>query len=163
MNNNHIGTAFKVFKDIATTEGWNYSHGTLTELDFKAFTVFPLMHCSIQNVALTDQIASIQMNVMIADRVNFLKGENEQLNLITVYDQYGYTENENYGHILQEMYVQMSKGLWLLEQTYFNQIQFQRPINFMPFVETMDSVLAGYQIQVTIDLINPWVTDGDCV
>ena len=128
MINNHIGTAFKVFKDIATDEGWNYSHGTLTELDFKAFTVFPLMHCSIQSVSLTDQIASIQMNIMIADRVNFLKGENGQLNLITVYDQYGYTENENYAHILQEMYVQMSKGLWKLEQDYFSQIQFQRPI-----------------------------------
>jgi hypothetical protein len=163
MINNHIGTAFKVFKDIATDEGWNYSHGTLTEFDFKAFTVFPLMHCSIQSVSLTDQIASIQMNIMIADRVNFLKGENGQLNLITVYNQYGYTENENYAHILQEMYVQMSKGLWKLEQDYFNQIQFQRPIVFNPFVETMDSVLAGYQIQVTIDLINPWVTDGDCV
>jgi hypothetical protein len=163
MNNNHIGTAFKVFKDIATDEGWNYSHGTLTEFDFKAFTVFPLMHCSIQSVSLTDQIASIQMNIMIADRVNFLKGENGQLNLITVYNQYGYTENENYAHILQEMYVQMSKGLWKLEQDYFNQIQFQRPIVFNPFVETMDSVLAGYQIQVTIDLINPWVTDGDCI
>ena len=57
----------------------------------------------------------------------------------------------------------MSKGLWLLEQTYYSQIQFQRPVNFQPFVEAMDSVLAGYQIQVTIDLINPWVTDGDCV
>jgi hypothetical protein len=61
------------------------------------------------------------------------------------------------------MYVQFSKGLWLLEQTYYNQIQYQRPIVFNPFVETMDSVLAGYQVQVTIDLINPWVTDGDCV
>jgi len=30
-------------------------------------------------------------------------------------------------------------------------------------VETMDSVLAGYQIQVGITIINPWVTDGDCV
>ena len=52
---------------------------------------------------------------------------------------------------------------FILEQTYFSQIQFQRPINFQTFVETMDSVLAGYQIQVTIDLINPWVTDGDFV
>jgi hypothetical protein len=163
MINNHIGTAFKVFKDIATDEGWNYSHGTLTELDFKAFTVFPLMHCSIQAVSLTDQIASIQMNIMIADRVNFLKGENEQKNLITVYDKYGYTENQNYAHILQEMYVQMLKGLWKLEQDNYSQIQFQRPIVFNPFVETMDSVLAGYQISVTIDLINPWVTDGDCI
>ena len=85
MNNNHIGTAFELMKDIATEEGWNYSHGTLTELDFKAFLVFPLMHCSIQSVALTDQVATIQMNVMVADRVNFLKTENEQeLSLIHI-------------------------------------------------------------------------------
>jgi len=113
MNNNHIGTAFEVMKDIADLEGWNYSHGTLTEFDFKAFLVFPLMHCSIQSVALTDQV--------------------------------------------------FSKGLWRTEQDYFNQIQYIRPITFQPFMETLDSVLAGYQITVGIELINPWVTDGDCV
>jgi hypothetical protein len=163
MNNNHIGTAFEVMKDIADLEGWNYSHGTLTEFDFKAFLVFPLMHCSIQSVALTDQVATIQMNVMVADRVNFLKTENEQENLITEYSQYGYTENQNYANILQDLYVRFSKGLWRTEQDYFNQIQYIRPITFQPFVETLDSVLAGYQITVGIELINPWVTDGDCV
>ena len=163
MNNNHIGTAFEVMKDIADLEGWNYSHGTLTEFDFKAFLVFPLMHCSIQSVALTDQVATIQMNIMVADRVNFLKTENEQENLITEYTQYGYTENQNYANILQDLYVRFSKGLWKTEQDYFNQIQYIRPITFQPFVETLDSVLAGYQITVGIELINPWVTDGDCV
>lgn len=163
MNNNHIGTAFEVMKDIADLEGWNYSHGTLTEFDFKAFLVFPLMHCSIQSVVLTDQVATIQMNVMVADRVNFLKTENEQENLITEYSQYGYTENQNYANILQDLYVRFSKGLWRTEQDYYNQIQYIRPITFQPFVETLDSVLAGYQISVGIELINPWVTDGDCV
>ena len=163
MNNNHIGTAFEVMKDIADLEGWNYSHGTLTEFDFKAFLVFPLMHCSIQSVALTDQVATIQMNIMVPDRVNFLKTENEQENLITEYSQYGYTENQNYANILQDLYVRFSKGLWKTEQDYFNQIQYIRPITFQPFVETLDSVLAGYQITVGIELINPWVTDGDCV
>jgi hypothetical protein len=163
MNNNHIGTAFEVMKDIADLEGWNYSHGTLTEFDFKAFLVFPLMHCSIQSVALTDQVATIQMNIMVADRVNFLKTENEQENLITEYSQYGYTENQNYANILQDLYVRFSKGLWKTEQDYFNQIQYIRPITFQPFMETLDSVLAGYQITVGIELINPWVTDGDCV
>ena len=163
MNNNHIGTAVEVMKDIADLEGWNYSHGTLTEFDFKAFLVFPLMHCSIQSVALTDQVATIQMNIMVADRVNFLKTENEQENLITEYSQYGYTENQNYANILQDLYVRFSKGLWRTEQDYFNQIQYIRPITFQPFMETLDSVLAGYQITVGIELINPWVTDGDCV
>jgi hypothetical protein len=163
MNNNHIGTAFEVMKDIADLEGWNYSHGTLTEFDFKAFLVFPLMHCSIQSVALTDQVATIQMNIMVADRVNFLKTENEQENLITEYSQYGYTENQNSANILQDLYVRFSKGLWRTEQDYFNQIQYIRPITFQPFMETLDSVLAGYQITVGIELINPWVTDGDCV
>lgn len=163
MNNNHIGTAFEVMKDIADLEGWNYSHGTLTEFDFKAFLVFPLMHCSIQSVSLTDQVATIQMNIMVADRVNFLKTENEQENLITEYSQYGYTENQNYANILQDLYVRFSKGLWRTEQDYFNQIQYIRPITFQPFVETLDSVLAGHNISVSIEVINPWVTDGDCV
>ena len=163
MNNNHIGTAFELMKDMANQEGWNYSHGTLTELDFKAFLVFPLMHCSIQSVALVDQVATIQMNIMVADRVNYLKTENEQQNLITEYSEYGYTENQNYGNILQDLYVRFAKGLWRTEQDYFNQVQYIRPITFQPFIETMDSVLAGYQITLGIEVINPWVTDGDCV
>jgi len=121
------------------------------------------MHCSIQSVSLTDQVATIQMNIMVADRVNFLKTENEQENLITEYQKYGYTENQNYANILQDLYVRFSKGLWRTEQTYYNQIQYIRPIVFQPFIETLDSVLAGYQITVGIELINPWVTDGDCV
>jgi hypothetical protein len=121
------------------------------------------MHCSIQSVALVDQVATVQMNVMVADRVNFLKTENEQKNLITEYSEYGYTENQNYGNILQDLYVRFAKGLWKTEQDYFSQLQYVRPINFQPFVETMDTVLAGYQITVGMTIINPWVTDGDCV
>lgn len=162
MNNNHIGTAFEVVKDIATQLGWNYSHGQLTDMGLKAITVYPLCHATIQSVSLTDQTATISMNLAIADVVNFLKTENEDQTLRNTYAEIGYTDNQNYAHILQNLYVAFTRELWAYEQTYFNQIQFQRPISFVPFIEGDNDVLAGYTIGLSITLINPWVTDGDC-
>jgi hypothetical protein len=101
--NNNIGTAFAIVQEIAEELGWNYSHGNLTEMGFKAVTVYPLTHLTIQTVQLNDYVSTIQMNVIIADIVNFLKGENEQESLITLYSEQGYTENQNYAHILQDL------------------------------------------------------------
>jgi hypothetical protein len=95
--------------------------------------------------------------------MNDLKGENESDVLRTTYSEYGYTENQNYGHILQNLYVAFCRKIFEYEQTYFDQIQFQRPINFAPFIEGDNDVLAGHNITINMDLINPWVTDGDCV
>jgi len=162
MNNNHIGTAFEIVKDIAGTLGYNYSHGTLTEASLKSITIYPLVHATIQSVSLTDQTATIGMNVVIADVVNFLKTENEDQVLRDTYAEIGYTENQNYAHVLQNLYVAFTRELWAYEQQYFNQIQFQRPIAFTPFIEGDNDVLAGYNVSLSINLINPWVTDGDC-
>lgn len=163
MNNNHIGTAFSVIKNMADDLGWNYSHGQLTEMGMKAIQVYPMLHLTIQSVSMVDQTATIQINVVIADIMNFLKGENESDVLRTTYEKYGYTENQNYAHILQNLYVAFCRKIFEYEQTYFSQIQFQRPINFAPFVEGDTDVLAGYNVTLNIDVINPWVTDGDCV
>jgi len=162
MINNHIGTAFKVFKDIATDEGWNYSHGTLDEHSLKAITVYPLLHVTMQNASLTDVTEQFNFNVLIADITNYLKGENEQQDLVDVYSEIGYTENQNYAHILQNLYVEFSRLVYAKEKEYFSQIQWIRPIAFTPFTEGGQDVLTGYNVSITIELQNPWVTDGTC-
>ena len=162
MTNNHIGTAFEIIKDIATQLGWNYSHGQLTDMGLKAITVYPLCHATIQSVSVTDQTATIGMNVAIADVVNYLKTENEDQTLRTTYAEIGYTENQNYAHILQNLYVAFSQKLYAKEKEYFSQIQWIRPIAFTPFTEGGQDVLTGYNVSITIELQNPWVTDGTC-
>jgi hypothetical protein len=162
MNNNHIGTAFQIFKEIADELGWNYSHGTLDEHSLKAITVYPLLHVTMQNASLTDVTEQFNFNVLIADITNYLKGENEQQDLVDVYSEIGYTENQNYAHILQNLYVEFSRLVYAKEKEYFSQIQWIRPIAFTPFTEGGQDVLTGYNVSITIELQNPWVTDGTC-
>ena len=162
MNNNHIGTAFQIFKEIADELGWNYSHGTLDEHSLKAITVYPLLHVTMQNASLTDVTEQFNFNILIADITNYLKGENEQQDLVDVYTEIGYTENQNYAHILQNLYVEFSRLLYAKEKEYYSQIQWIRPIAFTPFTEGGQDVLTGYNVSITIELQNPWVTDGTC-
>jgi hypothetical protein len=162
MNNNHIGTAFQIFKEIADELEWNYSHGTLDEHSLKAITVYPLLHVTMQTASLTDVTEQFNFNILIADITNYLKGENEQQNLVDTYEEYGYTENQNYAHILQNLYVAFAQKLYAKEKEYFSQVQWIRPIAFTPFTEGGQDVLTGYNVSITIELQNPWVTDGTC-
>lgn len=162
MNNNHIGTAFQIFKEIADELEWNYSHGTLDEHSLKAITVYPLLHVTMQTASLTDVTEQFNFNVLIADITNYLKGENEQQDLVDVYSEIGYTENQNYAHILQNLYVAFAQKLYAKEKEYFSQVQWIRPISFTPFTEGGQDVLTGYNVSITIELQNPWVTDGTC-
>jgi hypothetical protein len=114
---------------------------------------------TIQTVQLNDYVSTIQMNVIIADIVNFLKGENEQESLITLYSEQGYTENQNYAHILQDLYVKFSLKLREKEMQYNQSIMIQKPIAFVPFIEADKDVLAGYNITINMDVQSPWVTD----
>jgi hypothetical protein len=100
MSKDNLGGIFAILKEIADELGWNYSHGNMTEMSLKAVNVYPLQHCTIQSITVQEQIATYSINIIIADLVNFLKTENEQLNLVTLYSELGYTENSNYAHVL---------------------------------------------------------------
>lgn len=159
MINNHIGTALQIFKEIADELGYNYSHGNLTEKTLKAVNVYPYQHVTIQNISLSDSVATMQFNISICDILNFLKGENEDLDLETLYSKIGYTENTNYSSVVQNLYVQFALKLRQKEQQYYSQFRYQRPIMFTPFIENTSDVTAGFDIQITFDIISPFVTD----
>jgi hypothetical protein len=159
MTSNHIGTAFQVFKEIADELGYNYSHGNMSESRVKAVNVYPFEHCTIQNVSIENQVTTIQFNITICDILNFVKTENQNLDEEVVYSEIGYTENTNYAHILQNLYVQFMLKLKAKEQEYFGQIQFTRPILMTPFIEGTQDVTAGYDIQLSIQVFSPFITD----
>jgi hypothetical protein len=89
MSKDNLGGIFAILKEIADELGWNYSHGNMTEMSLKAVNVYPLQHCTIQSITVQEQIATYSINIIIADLVNFLKTENEQLNLVTLYSELG--------------------------------------------------------------------------
>lgn len=154
-----MNIAFKIIKEISEELGWNYSHGNLSEHGLKSVTVYPLTHTALQSVSLDDQISTVQLSITIADIVNFIKTENEQLDLVDVYSVQGYTENENYANILQDLYMKFSLKLREKEMQYNDIIYLQKPIAFTPFIQADKDVLSGFNITLNVDLISPSVTD----
>jgi hypothetical protein len=159
MSKNNIGGVFAILKEIADELNWNYSHGNLSEVGFRAVQVYPLQHVTIQSISVAEQISTYTLNVVIADIVNFLKGENEQLDQVDLYSQIGYTENSNYAHILNDLYVRFNLKIKEKQQQYNEDINFTYPISFTPFIEADKDVLAGHTISMVIEAKSPSVID----
>jgi hypothetical protein len=159
---NHIGTALAFCKDVATEIGARYSHGNITEMNMRSMLVYPYMHTNVGQVSLGSPMATVQVNIMIADRVNTITTENQGLNQETLYSEIGYTENNNYAMVLQQLYVDFAIAVKKYEELYYNALEIQRPIQFTAFEETYDDVIAGFTITLNIDVANPIVTDGYC-
>lgn len=162
MANNHIGTVLEAMQAIAEAEGWNYSHGDLDQHGLKTFTIYPLLHVTMRTVALGPQTSDIVIGVLLADRVNFQATEDTGKTPEDLYKEYGFTENSNYAHIVQQLYVKFSIQLRAQEQLKFSQLQLQKPINLSAIVEVDNDVLAGWQGDIVITVQSPWVTDGNC-
>lgn len=162
MESNHLGQAFEFLKLIAEDCGFNYSHGNLTESPQKNAIVYPLLHANVSSISVSDRTASVSMNVGIMDRVSFLKTEDQALNPEIVYSKIGYTENQNYAHVLQDLYVKFLIALDRVKYQNYAIIQPMMPINFTPFIETENEIVAGHSIMLTLVIDNPFVTDGRC-
>lgn len=156
---NNIGTVFAIVKEIADELEWNYSHGNLTEAGLKSITVYPLVHLSLQQVQWDNYISQVQFNCIIADQVNYLKTENESMDLVDVYAVQGFTENQNYAHILQDLYVKFALKLREKEMQYNGDISIIKPTTFTPFIEADKDVLAGYNVALNVNITSPSVTD----
>jgi hypothetical protein len=55
---NHIGTVINYFKDVATHMGARFSHGNITEMNFRSALVYPYIHINIGQVSVTNQVVS---------------------------------------------------------------------------------------------------------
>lgn len=159
MSKQNIGGVFAVLKEISTELGWNYSHGNLSEMGLRAVQVYPIQHVTIQSISVSDQISIYTMNIVIADIVNFLKTENADENPVALYSEIGYTENSNYAHILNDLYVKYTLKLREKQLQYNEDINLTLPVSFTPFIEADTDVLAGHTISLVIEARSPWVID----
>jgi hypothetical protein len=162
IQKNHIGTGNYFFKSVASRLGAQYSHGTLTEFDFKAITVFPLLHIAISRIDMNESTAVITYSIMIADQNIRYSNDFQGMANATTFEQIGYTEDENYAFVLQELYVRIIKELTYMEQEMYNNLNLQRPYTLTPFIKDTDSVLTGFMGDISIVIRNPIVTDGWC-
>ena len=161
INKNHIGTDNYFWRQVASRMKAQYSHGSLTEKDFKAIAVYPLLHTTINSIQ-AEQTATMQFTIMIADQNINYSNDFQGLDQSEVFQEYGYTENANYAFVLQEMYIRLTKEMEYQEQQMFNSLQIQKPYTLTPMVEDLDAILTGFTADVSLDIINPIVTDGWC-
>lgn len=159
---NHIGTIFRFVQNIATELSAQYTHGNITEFDINAFTVFPLVHLTIVDIRPNLQTGNCSIRFVVADRVSYLKTENSGLNEESLYSLYGYTENNNYAFVLQDLYIRVTMALRKYEMQNYSNLQLTWPVTFTPFIETLNSVVAGYEVSLDIQITTPLVTDGRC-
>jgi len=162
QSKNHIGTIVMLFKSIANEMGARFSHGNITETNKHAMLVYPYMHINIDNVAVGEVLSNVSVNIDISDRVNIITSENQGLDESTLYSEIGYTENNNYAMVLQELYATFVIAFKKYEMQYFNSLSIQKPYTLQSYIEQESDVLAGYTATFNIEIVNPIVTDGFC-
>jgi hypothetical protein len=162
INKNHIGTANYFWKQVAGEIKAQYSHGGLTEFDFKAITVFPLLHISISQIDVTENTANLSYTILVADQNVRYSNDFQGVEPQTTFQQIGYTEDENYAFVLQEIYIRLIKAITKIEKAMFNSVNINRPFTLIPFIKDTDSILTGFTFQISMNIFNPIVTDGWC-
>lgn len=162
MANNHIGTAFSILKTVASNLGWQYSHGTRSEMALKKYQQYPLLHATVESLQLGQQVTQITFNVVIADKMNTLNTENAGKDLADVAADIGYTENENYPHIMQELYTNFAIELHKVQRDARSDDFFDFPVGMSAVIEDDNDKLAGWLIGLVINVVSPFVTDSAC-
>ena len=159
---NHIGTIVLLFKSIADEMGARFSHGNITETNKHSMLVYPYLHINIDNIAIGDVLSNVSVNIDLSDRVNIITSENQGLDESVLYSEVGYTENNNYAMVLQQLYTGFVIAFKKYEMQYFNDLTIQKPFSLQSYAEQENDVLAGFTATLNIEIVNPIVTDGFC-
>jgi hypothetical protein len=162
VDKNHIGTIVKLFKLIASDMGARFSHGNITETNKHSMLVYPYLHINIESIAVGEVLSNVSVNMDLSDRVNVITTENQGLDESVLYSEIGYTENNNYAMVLQQLYSDFVISYKKYEMQYYNAISVQKPFNLTSYIEQESDVLAGYTATFNIEIVNPIVTDGFC-
>lgn len=162
INKNHIGTGNYFWKEVAARMEAQYSHGTLTEFDFKAITIFPLLHIAIRDIVLDKSTAVLTYSILIADQNMRYSNDFQGMANSTTFAEYGYSEDENYSFILQEIYIRLVREMTYVEQQIYNSLQISRPLTLTPLIKDTDSVITGFMGDISLTILNPITTDGWC-
>jgi len=81
------------------------------------------------------------------------------MDLVTLYSEIGYTENSNYAHILNQLYVKFTLKLREKILQYNEDWNVTLPVTMTPFIEADKDVLAGHTISMVCEIRSPWVID----
>lgn len=162
QSKNHIGTIITLFREIAEDMGARYSHGSITETNKHAMLVYPYLHINVDSIQVGEVMSLVSVNIDLSDRVNVITSENQGLDESVLYSEVGYTENNNYAMVLQQLYSSFVISFKKYEMQYFNDLSIQKPFSMQSYIEQESDNLAGFTATLNIEVVNPIVTDGFC-
>lgn len=121
--------------------------GQLSDVDLDKTTIFPLSHIILGNTVHKKNVLEFNIKILMADVVDVSKLENE------FDDFYG---NDNLQDVLNTQFEVGNRLVSLMQRgKLFNnyyQVTTQPTLN--PFIERFSNVLAGYELDVTIEMKN---------
>lgn len=146
---NHVYDILDTLKTtLRATKGVNtVTFGQLSDIDLDKTTMFPLSHIILENTRHLGNVLSFDIKVMMADIVDINNKEAD-------YDDfYG---NDNLQDVLNTQFEVGNRLVMLLRRgdLFANHYQVTTDANLKPFIERFSNVLAGYELDVTIEMKN---------
>ena len=121
--------------------------GDLLQVDLDKTTMFPLAHITIGTSVFSDYTITIPLNILFIDIVDVNKSEAD------FDDFYG---NDNLQDVLNTQFEVGNRLVTLLRRgdLFANHYQVTTDATLTPFIERFSNVLAGYELEVTIEMKN---------
>ena len=146
---NHVYDILDTLRDTLRAEKSvnTVTFGQLSDVDLDKTTIFPLSHIVLEQSIHYGNMLEFNVKILMADIVDI---NNEQ----TTYDDfYG---NDNLQDVLNTQFEVGNKLVSLLKRgsLFANQYQVISNPTLTPFIERFEAMLAGYELDVTIQMKN---------
>lgn len=146
---NHVYDILDTLKTtLRETTGVNtVTFGRLSDIDLDKTTMFPLSHIILQDSRHLGNIIEFDIKIIMSDVVDVNKEESDSD------DFYG---NDNLQDVLNTQFEVGNRLVSLLKRgdLFRRYYQVQSTPNLSPFIERFSNVLAGYELDVTIQMKN---------
>jgi hypothetical protein len=146
---NHVYDILDTLKTtLRGTQGVNtVTFGQLSDIDLDKTTIYPLSHIVLDSTRHLGNTLSFDIKILMADIVDVNKSEAD------FDDFYG---NDNLQDVLNTQFEVGNRLVTLLRRgdLFANHYQVTSDATLTPFIERFSNVLAGYELDVTIEMKN---------
>ena len=146
---NHVYDILDTLKTtLRGTRGVNtVTFGQLSDIDLDKTTIYPLSHIVLDSTRHSGNTLSFDIKILMADIVDVNKSEAD------FDDFYG---NDNLQDVLNTQFEVGNRLVTLLKRgdLFANLYRVTSDATLTPFIERFSNVLAGYELEVTIEMKN---------
>ena len=131
------------------------THGSLDDVDLARQTIFPLAHMTPNTASMNAKTISYQMNIAVLDIVDFNKDDLRQ-------EEHPFRGTDNKMDVLNDLIIRLQIAIDIIRRKLDNTIEIDEVIQFTPFVDRFENLLAGWETSLTITIPNSAIEQGAC-